>query len=177
MLYIKHLTVFCVCVGFFLIPFNFAHASDADMLDFLPEDEEISGWLRDGDPMLATDLDALTMLINGAAPFYLERGVVEVLFQDYVNDSDVFLTLEIYRTQSKEQARSVYTNIYAENPEAVENLGHEARLMSGLIGAYLLEFWQKTFFIRLTITEKSEYSREAVVNFANHVSNQISQHE
>lgn len=175
MLYIKHLTAFCLCLGFFLIPFNFVQASDDDMLDFLPEDEEIFGWLRDGDPMLATDLDSLTMLINGAAPFYLERGVLEVLFQDYINQDDVFLTLEIYRTPSKEQAQSLYTAIEVENPETLENLGHEARLMSGLIGAYLLEFWQKTYFIRLTITEKSEYSREAIVNFAKHVSNQISQ--
>ena len=71
--------------------------------------------------MLATDLESLTMLMNGAAPFYLEQGVVEVLFQDYINDDDVFLTLEIYRTQTEDQARSVYTNIYAENPETLKN--------------------------------------------------------
>ena len=49
--------------------------------------------------------------------------------------------------------------------------------MNDLIGAYLLEFWQKTFFIRLTIAEKSEQSKGSVVDFAEHVSKQTLQNE
>ena len=174
-MYVKRSATFCFCLCFLLIPFSVVHAGGAAILDLLPENDDISGWLRDGDPILATDMDSLAMLINGAAPFYLERGVVEALFQDYINHDDLFLTLEIYRMPTQEQARQLYADIEADKPEQLEQIGNEARLMSGVIDAYLLEFWQKTFFIRLTIDEKSAYSKEVIVNFANHVSGQISQ--
>lgn len=171
--------LFCMLCFLLIVSLTFLplHAAESLRLSLLPEDNAISGWIRDGEPMLATDLESLTMLINGAAPFYLEQGVVEVLFQDYINQDDIFLTLEIYRTQSEEQAQSLYTGIEAENPETLENLEHEARFMNELIGAYLLEFWQKTFFIRLTIAEKSEQSKRSIVDFAKHVSSQLSQNE
>lgn len=157
--------------------FSSLHAAESILLPLLPEDNTVSGWIRDGEPMLATDLDSLTMLINGAAPFYLEHGVVEVLFQDYINDNDVFLTLEIYRTETEDQARDVYTNIEVENPETLEELGQEARLLGDLIGAYVFEFRQKTCFVRLTIAEKSEQSQKTIVDFAEHVFSQLSQNE
>ena len=140
--------------------------------DLVPDDEDIAGWSRDGETAIATDLDSLSGLINGAAPFYIERGAVEVLFQDYMKD-DVFLTLEIYRTDTQEQAKRLYTEIQVENPEALKNVGTEGRLVSGLIGAYLLEYRQKSFFVRLTIADKSQQSKEAIINFAKSISEKI----
>jgi hypothetical protein len=166
-------------LGFLLtvsLPGASLHAAESLLVPLAPEDHAISGWLRDGEPMQAVDLDSLTMLINGAAPFYLEHGVIDVLFQDYINDADVFLTLEIYRTQTEEQAQDVYRGMIVENSETLESLGREARLLNDLIGAYVLEFWQKTFFVRLTIAEKSEHSKTTMTDFAEQVSSRMAQY-
>lgn len=162
-----------VSCGFLLVCIaHSALAADTELLKLIPHNDEIAGWMRDGETAIATDEESLSGLINGAAPFYIDHGAVEVIFQDYVQD-DVFLTLEIYRMDLQEQAKQLYTDIQAEDPEALEEIGTEGRLVSGLIGAYLLEYWQKSFFIRLTITEKSQQSKEAILNLAKSVSKKI----
>ena len=153
----------------------FAHsalAAESELLKLVPKDDDISGWIRDGETYVATDEASLAEFINGAAPFYIERGAVEVGFQDYVKE-DVYLTLEIYRMKDEKSARQLYTEIDSENPEKLEKIGTEGRFVSGLIGAYLIEYWQKSFFIRLTITQKSATSKEAVLTFAKTVSEKI----
>ena len=166
------ITYFLYGVLSFVLIISVPVALAEEMLNIVPQDDDISGWLRDGETAIATDLDSLTGLINGAAPFYLERGAVEVIFQDYAKD-DVYLTLEIYRMDQQANAKRLYTEIEAEEPEELERIGTEGRLVSGLIGTYLVEYWQKTFFLRLTITEKSQQSKETILNFAKLVSEKM----
>lgn len=149
-----------------------ALAADSELLKIVPNDDDISGWMRDGETYIATDEQSLSEFINGAAPFYIEHGAVEVVFQDYAKE-DVYLTLEIYRMEDEEKAQQLYAAIDSENPETLEKIGTEGRFVGGLIGAYLVEYWQKSFFIRLTITEKSTNSKEAILTFATTVSEKI----
>lgn len=161
-----------LCVLWLLMFAYSALAADTGLLKFVPNDDEISEWIHDGETAVATDEESLSGFIDGAAPFYIDHGAVEVVFQDYAKD-DVYLTLEIYRMNTQEQAKGLYADIEAENPEALEDIGTAGRLVSGLIGAYLLEYWQKTFFIRLTITDKSQQSKEAILDFAKTVSQKM----
>lgn len=153
----------------------FAHvavAAESELFSLIPKDDGVLGWIRDDEPYLATDEQSLSEFINGAAPFYIEHGAVEVVFQDYAKE-DVYLTLEIYRMKDDEKAKELYADIDSENPEPLEEIGTEGRFVGGLIGAYLVEYWQKSFFIRLTITEKSATSKEVILTFANTVSEKI----
>ncbi len=162
-----------VCCVFW--PITLVHSTlavDTELLKFVPSDEDIAGWIRDGETYIATDEESLAGFINGAAPFYIEHGAVEVVFQDYTKE-DVYLTLEIYRMKDEEKAKQLYADIDSENPETLEKIGTEGRLASGLIGAYLIEYWQKSFFVRLTITEKSTTSKEAILTFAKTISEKI----
>ncbi len=168
----KHfLKVFCGFLFIFFVNSALA-ASDSEILKLVPNDDELADWIRDGETALATDEESLSGLINGAAPFYIEHGAAEIIFQDYIK-GDVWLTLEIYRMKTEEQAKRLYAEINVENPETLKATGTEGRLVSGLIGVYLLESWQKTFFIRLTITDKSQQSKETILNFAKTVSKKI----
>lgn len=149
-------------------------ATETELLKFIPQDEEVAGWIHDGEAYVATDEASLAGFINGAAPFYIERGAVEVVFQDYANQ-DVYLTVEIYRMKDEESAKHLYAEITSEDPETLEDVGTEGRFVSGLVGAYLIEYWQKYLFIRLTITDKSPESKKAMLNFATIVSEKIPQ--
>jgi hypothetical protein len=149
-------------------------ATETELLKLIPQDGKVAGWIRDGETYVATDEASLAGFIDGAAPFYIERGTVEVVFQDYANQ-DVYLTVEIYRMKNEESAKHLYAEITSENPETLQEVGTEGRFVSELVGAYLIEYWQKSLFIRLTITDKSSQSKEALLTFATIISEQIPQ--
>ena len=148
------------------------HLSDG-LASLFPQTEEIEGWVRDGENFIADDEATLYEWINGAAPYYFEFGAVEVGFQDYVQE-DVFLSLEIYRMEDPEHADALYADIFAEYPEAIP-LGDAARLVSNLPGVLLFEMHQSAFFVRVTADDKSPATREAILAFAEWVSQAISE--
>jgi hypothetical protein len=165
-------TAYFLWIGMLIMFTHLSLAAESELLKLVPVDNDISGWIHDDETYIATDEESLAGFINGAAPFYIEHGTVEVLFQDYAKE-DVYLTLEIYRMKDEEKAKQLYAEIDSENPETLEKIGTEGRFVGGLIGAYLVEYWQKSFFIRLTITEKSTSSKEAILTFAKTVSEKI----
>ena len=165
-------TSYFLWIFMFITLAHSALAAESELLKLVPTDDEIAGWLLDGETYVATDEESLSACINGAAPFYIEHGAVEVVFQDYAKE-DIYLTLEIYRMKDEKKAKQLYADIDSENPEKLEKAGTEGRFVGGLIGAYLVEYWQKSFFIRLTITEKSATSKETILTFAKTVSEKI----
>ncbi|MBD3306225.1 hypothetical protein GF339_07535 [candidate division KSB3 bacterium] len=162
----------CLLVGLLMLNAAPVLAENEKVLSLIPEDDEIAGWLRDGEAAIATDLDSLTGLINGAAPFYIDHGTQIALFQDYIKD-DVYLMLEMYQVDTPQHAQQVYAESYSDESQPLERIGTEGRIVGGLIGVYLVEYWQKTFFVRLTISDKSQHSKEAVVTFAQFISENI----
>ncbi len=158
----------------FLILFADRSPLPADgVASLFPQTDEIEGWTRDGELFLASDESTLAEWINGAAPYYFEFGAVEVGFQDYVQE-DVFLSLEIYNMEDPEHAGALYADIFAENPEAVL-LGDAARLVSDLPGVLLFEMHQAVYFVRVTADDKSPATREAILGFAEWVSQAITE--
>ena len=160
-------------VGLLLALAASAASADSALLDSVPADDQIAGWLRDGETFRATSEAELTEWINGAAPFYIEHGVVEAVFQDYVNPEDVFLTLELYRLEDAAHAETLYADVSADQSEPVQDLGAESRFVGDLIGAYLIEFWQQTYFVRLTIVAKTPSAKDAILEFARVVSDAL----
>jgi hypothetical protein len=55
-----------------------AVAAPDPLLSLIPRDGEVEGFVRDGAPILCYDEESLAERIDGAAPFYLERGAVAV---------------------------------------------------------------------------------------------------
>lgn len=133
---------------------------------YLPDNNEISGWIRDGEAAVATDLSTLTKLINGAAPQYIELGVQEVIFQDYTLREEHYLTIEVYRTNSSMKAQRLYESIYLDEPVIITGLGDAGRFAENLPGAYVLEFQKDSLFIRITTLSKIEETKEAIHSFA-----------
>ena len=142
--------------------------------DMVPKDNEISGWLRDGEMIYCEDLVCLASLIDGAAPYYIESGAAKIIFQDFENSSEnIRASLEIYQTKNRSQAQALYMGASAISPVAIERLGESGRIDQGLIGSYRVETYKKNFFIRLVTMDKSEPSKEKIIVFAKKIVSKI----
>ncbi|MEW5814095.1 MAG: DUF6599 family protein [Spirochaetota bacterium] len=160
-----------IAAGLFLVVLSVQAQSGLN--SYLPLNDEIKGWLRDGEAATAANLSTLTMLIDGAAPQYIDLGVQEVIFQDYAAADNRYLTLEIYRTRSPADAVALYAGIYLDEAVVVPDTGDAARLSESLPGTCLLELRKNSFFIRITALSKTEDPRTASLQFARAVSKRI----
>jgi len=153
--------------------------SPADaLLSLIPKDGEIEGWVRDGTPALCYDEATLSEYIDGAAPYYLERGAVAVLFQYYLRPATRGeIKVEIYQMRQNDSARLLFQEIEkGKSPSEgreLEELGEGRHLEQALLGVWILEFHQGPFFIRVEGREEGNQAREAVLAFGLHLCHSI----
>jgi len=133
----------------------------------LPSSQEMPGWFMDGEPVVCSSLGELSRQINGGAPFYIDRGAKKIIFQDYINtDNTVFISLEIYQTGNNRQAEKLFHDIYVDSPVFLPDIGTKSRIADKLIGVYALDFVKNSMYARMTITKKTDLSREDLERFA-----------
>jgi Family of unknown function (DUF6599) len=140
------------------------------LLSLIPKDGEINGFVRDGKPVLCYDEESLSEYIDGAAPFYLERGAVAVLFQYYRgSNADEELKIELYRMKDPSAASHLFEEIEkgkpASNDPGLKGLGEGRYLEQALLGVYLLEFYAGSFFIRMEAQGKGPAAKETLLHF------------
>jgi hypothetical protein len=144
------------------------------LISALPKDNEIAGWKREGQPFLARGSIDLAKRINGSEPFYIKRGVVESVFQDYVNKKNTIrINIVLHQTAIAAEARRLYHDSYAESPLPLQNLGNEGRGLPKLIGAYSLQFWKGPVYAELFISDKSPESQAALLPFAKVIAHKL----
>jgi hypothetical protein len=144
------------------------------LLSAIPKDGELTGWIRDGAPTLCFDESSLSENINGAAPYYLERGAIAVLFQYFIGPTagqDV--RIEIYRMRDESSARGLYAEITKDRPaskkEEIKEIGQGRHLDQALLGVYLLEFYEGPFFMRIEGRGEGSQAKRTVIEFALHL--------
>lgn len=172
----RRLIVTCLigCVFLAALPLS---ASQPDMNiarleQVIPREMETRGWVLEADPFMAVDVESLSMVINGAAPRYLELGVKQAAFIYYKKET-VFLMLEIFQTGSNQQAQKLYDEFATGTSQSLENLGTAARLTSELGGTFMTEYIQDTFYVRLSIDRKSKEARQSILSCARTISARI----
>ncbi len=151
-----------------LAAFVFTHVivmADDSIIDAFPKDSEVTGWLPDGEAYIANDATSLMQYINGAAPFYLERGTIKAVFKDYARD-DTFLSLEIYQQKDEKAAKKLYSDISLNGSKPLNHIGEKARFTDKLIGSTVLEMQKGHYFIRITIDGKTSELYDALMAFA-----------
>jgi len=148
------------------------------LLSATPKDGEMPGWARDGAPALCFDESSLSEYIDGAAPYYLERGAVAVLFQYYVGPTageDV--RIEIYRMRDDTSARGLFGDIVKDRPASEQDetreIGQGRHLDQALLGVYLLEFHEGPFFVRVDGKGEGLQAKRAVIEFGGRISRSL----
>jgi hypothetical protein len=149
---------------------TFADPSNLNKL--IPLQMEKQGWVLEDEPIIAPDEATLSMIINGAAPRYMELGTKQAAFVNY-EKKDVFLMLEIYETGSQKNAQALYAEYKTGSSNPVTDLGNKARLTSEMGGTYMLEYCQDRFYVRISITHKSQEAKTTILDCAKKISGLI----
>ena len=114
-----------------------------DLSRLLPESTMAGAWKPEGDPG-SWEGEDLYIYINGGAEIFHEYGFQRVIIQDYKNQEDSSISLEIYEMQDAGGAYGIFSFQASDTGEKLD-IGQ-----GGQFEDYYLNFWQDRFFITLT---------------------------
>ncbi len=142
---------------------------------FLPKDDEIKDWKKDGEFLKATNSDDLFKLMNGGASLYLKYGFQFYSGQAYKNSKGVEVEVSIFDQGSPQNARRLYQDAFVvpKPGRVLENLGDEARVDERGLFHYGVEFIKDRFFVRVVIQDKSEGGLNTAILFSQFVSQKL----
>ncbi|MBU0520265.1 T9SS type A sorting domain-containing protein [bacterium] len=145
------------------------YADDFDPFTaFLPDlrvgDQEITGWelgTGPGDFSEAWDATSLYMLINGAAPPYLENNFQYAVRQYYygqIGGVDVTLNLWMTDQGTPEDAEALFHEpaIMPFFYEEIDSIGDEARLDTFLLWDWVIDFHRDQYYVKITCNKENE---------------------
>jgi len=130
---------------FFIILYSLERISNLgnDIYEYLPREDELPGWKKDGSPLVYSGED-LFLYINGGAEIYHEYGFRHVIVQDYITDNSKSISLEIFEMASSDSAYGMYT-FKSGRGRDIFGLGDGAQLAD-----YYLNFWKGNFLVTIT---------------------------
>ena len=146
--------------------------------DLLPDDDDISSWKSIGAYEEANDYDELFDLINGGAEVFIDHGFTSAAFQIYnycIGDvcTTLMLHLRIYDQGSAANAQIIYDKVAIGIGIPLVGAGTEARVDERGLASYMVEFWQRNFFVQVIMEEKTDEALNVAKLFASHVSSEI----
>jgi hypothetical protein len=109
----------------------------------------------------------LYLYINGGAEIYHEFGFQRVLVQDYKNDNDKSISLELYEMTDPESAFGIYTFKRGDSGDSLA-LGNE-----GSLEDYYLNFWKGRFLVTITGFDRDEETIKGLKTIAKAVDDLI----
>ncbi|UCG29441.1 MAG: hypothetical protein JSV53_07930 [candidate division WOR-3 bacterium] len=151
-----------------------------DVVDLIPQNDEISGWTRDGAMDVAENETQLWDLINGEGVVYVDHGFVKCAFQDFVGDvlgNQRSVLLRAFDMGDSANAYAVYHDSRIETGVEVPwtetgHAGIEARIESSVL-YHKIEFWEEKFHIEATINDATPEALNIAKLFAINVSDAI----
>ncbi|UCE42002.1 MAG: hypothetical protein JSV17_03215 [Candidatus Aminicenantes bacterium] len=159
--------IFKLLLSVFLALPQVALTSQGTLEKFLPKDGDVEDWAKHR-PMQHFAGEDLYEYINGGAEIYHEYGFVQVVVQDYVNDAEKSVSVEIYEMTSSASAYGMYT--FKTNSKGKRiSVGHDAQLAD-----YYMNFWKGHFLVTLTGFDETEDTREGLLVIAKSVNSKIS---
>jgi hypothetical protein len=163
-------TICFVISGLFIVlP---ASADKYSINRLFPWEIESKGWVLEEEPLITFDENSLSMVINGAAPQYIKLGTRRAAFVNYVRKG-IYMMLEIYETGSNKNAETIYKEFEPVNSKTLNDLGKQGRFTSGLGGIYMAEYFQERFYVRISIMQKSEEAKKAILECAGNILDKI----
>jgi hypothetical protein len=146
---------------------------------FLPGDNEISGWIKDGAAETATTTQELWDLIDGEGQVYLDYGFSSCGRQVYdgsLSGSDVEIRyLYIYDQSSDSNAILAYQDPRSGmgSPWTDDPAGTEARINDTALDSYTIDFYQSKYFVKITILRKTSEALDVIKLFCHNISDKM----
>lgn len=140
--------------------------SASDLSFLVPAAGDLSDWAPVGKSEQFEGLD-LYELINGGAEVYHEYGFRRVLAQEYGDEEQRFIALEIYEMDDPAAAFGIYSFRTGPKGEPV-SIGTEA-----LLAGHYLNIWKGRFLLTLSGVDPDEATREGLVGIGKAVADRI----
>jgi hypothetical protein len=134
--------------------------------DLLPLDNEIPGWVRHGDPLIAETEADLYGLINGAATTYIENGFQSCIFQQYLGSiagAAESLWVRVFDQGDATGAQGVYDALATGLEMPWEGAGEEARINDTYLFVITVEFWRNEFYVMIEVPKGNDPAEALVV--------------
>ena len=106
---------------------------------FLPEKDELPGWVISGDVLEYEKEDLISMLDGGAA-LYHEYGFKEVMTVNFSNNEGKAINLHVYRMKYSFASYALYLQ-KSVGSEKMKEIGND-----GFVSDYSLGFWKHHYF-------------------------------
>lgn len=116
-----------------------------DLARFLPTDEIVPGWTRQGTPRVFSR-DDLYELVNGQAEAFFAYGLTHAALARYMEPQGTGLRIELFRLASPADAYGLFSTSIAGEPVAVGAAGDTDP-------GRRLAFWQERYYARLQTTQ------------------------
>ena len=119
-------------------------ANESPSLQFLPRQQEATGWQLTQDPIVIPG-ERLTTYLDRDAELFIRYGVMDMTAGNYTStNGNGFATVEIYRFPDFVKAFGAYSLHKIQNAQYV-NIENEA-----FVGKHSVNVWRGPFYIRLT---------------------------
>jgi hypothetical protein len=136
-----------------------ADPSKIELEELLPQAEEVSGWIPNGEAQVAAG-DDLFLLINGGAEIYHEYGFVKCLLRTYGSGDGRSINVEIYEMKDPVAAFGIYTFKTGSEGTAAD-VGDQ-----GWFESYYLQFCRGEFFVSVIALGEWEDTRTDILRIA-----------
>lgn len=146
---------------------------------YFPDDDEISGWVKDGAAETATTTQELWDLIDGEGQVYIDYGFFSCGRQVYdgsVSGSPVEIRyLYIYDQETDSNAALVYNDPRSGigSPWTDNPAGTEARINDTGLDSYSIDFYQSKYFVKITIGMKADEALDVIKLFCHNISDKM----
>ncbi len=147
---------------FFIPVLSFA---EEDLVKLLPEQMKGARFKTPYEYKIYDD-HSLYDYIDGGAPFYIEKGFVKLINNEYVEGEDSFI-VDIYMMKDEKSASTLFNAVKKKDAKQVK-IGKE-----GQEGTNQVEFFQDKYFVRVTTFKTDQKTKETVKKFAEAVSSNI----
>ncbi len=144
----------------------------ADPQDYLPLDNDISGYVKKGSVSLMTDQQSIFNAIDGAAQSYITYGFEEGVVQLYSNGS-VDINVEIFNQGTQSYAQSLYNYFMPTSPQILSQNNPAVVVDLSQATSYTIQYTKQSIFMRITTTEKSDFALDMAKQFYYNIDNKI----
>jgi hypothetical protein len=154
-----------ICIVLFHVSFFWAAGQYQHLVDVLPEDQEIAGWISSG-VVKIEKTDYLFQLNPEQAELFLEYGFLRLISARYENKQGSSLRIDIYEMESPDAAFGIYSLFRAD-----ETFIESGRL--GTISDVYARFQAGSYLVFITPEHKDPQMLRSMMRFAAHISGNI----
>ncbi len=155
---IRSLSLFLIITFFAFLAPQYVSAEKSELESLLPSSMLKKGFSTPYEYSVYDDSD-LFEYMDGGAPFYIERGFIELISGEYKKGNDSFI-VDIYEMEDSKSAAKLFGDIKKKEAKKTE-FGEE-----GQLGSNQAEFYRGKYFVRIVAFRTDEKTLSIVREFA-----------